>query len=159
MLTTGVPAPDFTVLDQSGRPTSLSSLRGSWVVLWWYPEAGTSGCSRQAAALQAKADEIIATGAAIVGISFDPVSRNNEFSCDKELSFPLLSDPDRQVGTAYQVLRPDTDPHPHRPRRITYIIDPNGTIAYAEEVTPDLLPTYGEHILAVLGRLQNAVTG
>lgn len=43
MLTAGTPAPDFTVPDHDGRPTSLASHRGSWVLLWWYPKAGTPG--------------------------------------------------------------------------------------------------------------------
>jgi len=43
VLTEGMPAPDFTLPDQHGNPVSLSDLRGSWVVLWWYPKAFTSG--------------------------------------------------------------------------------------------------------------------
>ncbi|TMK81219.1 MAG: redoxin domain-containing protein [Actinobacteria bacterium] len=43
VLTEGIPAPDFTLPDQHGNPVSLSDLRGSWVVFWWYPKAFTSG--------------------------------------------------------------------------------------------------------------------
>ena len=43
MLAEGTPAPEFTLPDQDGNPVSLSDLRGSWVVLWWYPKAATAG--------------------------------------------------------------------------------------------------------------------
>ena len=43
MLSEGVTAPDFELPDQEGNPVSLSSLRGSWVVLWWFPKAFTEG--------------------------------------------------------------------------------------------------------------------
>jgi peroxiredoxin Q/BCP len=43
MIAIGDPAPDFTLLDEQEREVRLSDLRGSWVVLWWYPKASTSG--------------------------------------------------------------------------------------------------------------------
>jgi peroxiredoxin Q/BCP len=43
VITAGTPAPDFTLSDQQGHPVPLSELRGSWVVLWWFPKASTGG--------------------------------------------------------------------------------------------------------------------
>lgn len=71
----------------------------------------------------------------IIGISFDTPEDNSAFRVKFDLPFDLLSDHDRSIGTAYDVLRPSDDPFADYPKRISYLIDPNGTIAKAYEVS------------------------
>jgi peroxiredoxin Q/BCP len=84
----------------------------------------------------------------IVGASFDTVEENRAFATDQEFGFPLLSDVDRSVGAAYGVARPPTDKFAPFPRRMSYLIDPDGIVrmiydvtdvaAHADEVLVDL---------------------
>ena len=150
MLEVGSIAPEFSVPDDHGVVRSLAEARGRWLVLWWYPEAGSSGCSLQAASLGSTYPEFEAEDANVWGISFNTVDKNDAFSCDFDLAFPLLSDADKAVGTAYEVLREPDAPFADKPLRITYIIDPEGTITFAELVPNDSLPEYGARALSQL---------
>lgn len=154
MLGTGTEAPDFTLADANGQSVSLSDYRGKWVVFWWYPEANSSGCSIQAASLDKNLDAISGRNAVVLGVSFNTTDQNDQFICDKELHMPLLSDPDQVAGNAYQVIRNPNEPFPTKPRRYTYIIDPDGKVAHAEDANQIPLAEYGEHIADVLAQLQ-----
>lgn len=148
MLDTGVVAPDFSLMNSAGVPTSLGDHRGSWVILWWYPEANSSGCSVQAASLERSLDALTDEGIVVLGASFNTVEQNDEFACDKSLRLVLLADPDKDVGEKYQVVRDPSDRHPAKPHRHTYVIDPDGRIAHAEDANDVPLGTYGQHLLA-----------
>jgi len=150
MLTAGTAAPDFTLADSSGRPVSLADFAGEWLVLWWYPEANSSGCSMQAASLDRVYDALSADGVRIVGVSFNSPDENDGFSEDKQLRYPLLSDPDRIAGAAYEVIREPGAPFEKKPLRHTYLIDPAGVVRYAEDANLLPLGTYGEHVLEVV---------
>ena len=150
MLTPGTAAPPFELADNNGRTVRLSDFAGSWVFLWWYPEADSSGCSIQAASLGRATAAIEEAGVRILGASFNTVDRNDQFACNKSLDFPLLSDPDMTAGKAYDVVRDPDEPYADKPRRVSYLIDPKGTIAAAEDVDHDWLPTYGEHVLELV---------
>lgn len=154
MVQIGEPAPRIAFTDHTGRPVILEGFRGAWVVLWWYPEANTPGCSRQAASLEESLEEITRAGAVVLGASFDLPEKNNDFVCDRELSFPLLSDPQRTAGAAYGVLRDPDDPHVSRSLRHTFVIDPDGRVAYREDATSLDLSRYGAHIVDVLADLR-----
>ncbi len=69
------------------------------------------------------------------GISFDSPADNRRFQEENDFPFRLLSDPDRSVGTAYEVVRDPGDRFADYPKRIAYLIGPDGTIAAADEVT------------------------
>ncbi len=69
------------------------------------------------------------------GISFDTPADNKAFRDANDFPFRLLSDADRSVGTAYGVVREADDPYADYPKRIAYLIDPEGTVAAADEVT------------------------
>lgn len=156
MLTAGTTAPAFTLADSRGSDVSLSDFAGQWVVFWWYPEAGSSGCSLQAASLDRVGDAFAAAGARVVGASFNSSAENGDFADDESLSYPLLSDPQKIAGAAYEVIRQPGAPFETKPLRYTYLIDPAGVIAYAEDANALPLGAYGDHVLEVLAGVQAA---
>ncbi|MEU6658350.1 peroxiredoxin [Streptomyces sp. NPDC046821] len=97
---------DFTLPDESGTPTSLSSLLSEGpVVLFFYPAAMTPGCTAEACHFRDLAAEFAAVGARPVGVSGDPVERQAEFAGKHTLGFPLLSDPEGEVRGRFGVAR------------------------------------------------------
>jgi thioredoxin-dependent peroxiredoxin len=99
----GDPAPDFTLSDQHGRPVTLSDLRGQNVVLYFYPKADTPGCTTQACGVRDHRPDYDAAGAAVFGVSPDPVKAVAKFDDKYGLGFPLLADEDHAVAEAYGV--------------------------------------------------------
>ncbi|MCU1672517.1 MAG: alkyl hydroperoxide reductase/Thiol specific antioxidant/Mal allergen [Frankiales bacterium] len=100
-LSPGDPAPDFTLPDASGAQVSLSSLRGRKVVLYVYPAASTPGCTTQACDFRDNLASLRAAGYEVVGLSPDKPEKLARFRDAKGLTFPLLSDPAKDVLTAY----------------------------------------------------------
>ena len=101
LLSPGDTAPEFTLPDADGHPVSLSDYRGRSVVLYCYPAAGTPGCTTQACDFRDNLAELDAAGFAVLGISPDPPAKLAKFRDAHGLPFPLLSDTDRGVLTAY----------------------------------------------------------
>lgn len=100
-LSPGDPAPDFTLPDADGKPVSLSDFAGRSLVVYCYPAAGTPGCTKQACDFRDNLAELDGAGFAVVGISPDPPAKLARFRDAEAVTFPLLSDPDREVLTAY----------------------------------------------------------
>lgn len=100
-LAPGDPAPDFDLADDAGGRIRLSDLRGRRVVLYAYPAAMTPGCTTQACDFRDSLDALAAAGITVVGISPDPPAMLARFRERDGLTFPLASDPDREVLTAY----------------------------------------------------------
>jgi peroxiredoxin Q/BCP len=96
-------APDFELPDQDGRAVKLSDFRGTPVVLYFYPKAGTPGCTTQACAVRDHRDDYARFGATVIGVSPDPVKRVKKFEEKHQLGFPLLADEDHAVAEAYGV--------------------------------------------------------
>ena len=97
----GSPAPDFTLVDQDDRPVSLGSLRGQGVVLFFYPEAMTPGCTTEACDFRDSLAPLQAAGYTVLGISRDEPEKLRRFRERDALTFDLLSDPDHAVHEAY----------------------------------------------------------
>ncbi len=133
-------APDFTLPDQDGTAQKLSSYRGKWVLLYFYPKDDTPGCTREACALRDEHAAFKRLGTAVLGVSPDPPRKHARFAAKHELPFTLLSDEERKVLRAYGVWgkkkfmgREFMGVH-----RRSFLIDPEGTIArYYEKVKPD----------------------
>ena len=79
MIETGEKAPDFTLPDQDGKPVSLSDYTGQTLVLYFYPKADTPGCTTQACGLRDSITDFNDVGAAVLGVSPDPVKRVKKF--------------------------------------------------------------------------------
>jgi thioredoxin-dependent peroxiredoxin len=95
---------DFTLPDQTGTTRSLSELLADGpVVLFFYPAAMTTGCTRESCHFRDLASEFKAVGASPVGISVDPVEKQAMFSEKHGFGFPLLSDSDKRVAGALGV--------------------------------------------------------
>ncbi|MGH3611649.1 MAG: thioredoxin-dependent thiol peroxidase [Pseudonocardia sp.] len=100
-LAAGDPAPDFTLPDADGRSVSLSDYRGRRVVVYFYPAAGTPGCTTQACDFRDGLTEFGEAGLDVVAISPDVAPELARFRDAHGLGFPLLSDPEREVLTAW----------------------------------------------------------
>jgi thioredoxin-dependent peroxiredoxin len=94
-------APDFSLADDTGTTVSLGDYAGRHLVLYFYPKAFTSGCTTQACDLRDRHETLAAAGYAIAGVSPDPVERLADFRAEHDLPFPLLSDEDHAVASAY----------------------------------------------------------
>jgi thioredoxin-dependent peroxiredoxin len=135
MLEIGTTAPGFTLPDQGGTPTTLSQELGRWVLVWWYPKADTPGCTLEGQGLRDQAGAFDQAGCVVLGVSYDPPEENRAFRDRHGFPFRLLSDADRQVTTRYEATRQPDERHADYPQRISYLIDPEGTIRRAYAVT------------------------
>jgi peroxiredoxin Q/BCP len=93
----GTPAPDFTLPAADGSQVRLADYRGRHVVVYFYPAAMTSGCTKQACDFRDSLDALAAAGYAVLGISPDKPAKLATFVERDALTFPLLSDPDHSV--------------------------------------------------------------
>ena len=100
-LAPGEEAPDFTLPDADGNKVSLSSYRGQRVIIYFYPAAMTPGCTKQACDFRDSLSSLAAAGLAVIGISPDGPAKLARFRDKEGLNFPLLSDADRSVLSAY----------------------------------------------------------
>jgi len=101
MLQENASAPDFTLQADDGREVSLSDYRGKKVVIYFYPKDDTPGCTTEACNFRDAHAEIVAAGAAVLGISPDKQKSHNKFKSKFSLPFALLSDPDHRVAEMY----------------------------------------------------------
>ncbi|MHC2999277.1 thioredoxin-dependent thiol peroxidase [Microbacterium sp. HJ5] len=97
----GTSAPDFTLVDQDERPVSLASLHGGNVILFFYPEAMTPGCTTEACDFRDSLAPLQAAGYTVLGISRDEPEKLRRFRERDGLTYDLLSDPDHAVHEAY----------------------------------------------------------
>ncbi|MGA5303943.1 thioredoxin-dependent thiol peroxidase [Nucisporomicrobium flavum] len=100
-LSPGDPAPDFTLPTDSGDTLSLKDLRGRKVVLYAYPAAMTPGCTTQACDFRDSLASLQAAGYQVVGISPDVPAKLAKFRDRDAITFPLVSDQDKAVLSAY----------------------------------------------------------
>ena len=91
----------FTLLDHDGRSVSTADFAGKRLIVFFYPKAMTPGCTEEACDFRDNYDRLLGAGFAVVGVSPDPPSLNARFREKEGLPFPLLSDPDHAVATAY----------------------------------------------------------
>jgi peroxiredoxin Q/BCP len=120
----GEKAPDFELADETGTMRKLGDLLADGpVVLFFYPAAMTSGCTKESCHFRDLKSEFEEVGAQRVGISADKVEKQHEFSQKHSFDFPLLSDPDKAVAAAFGVKR-GIGPN----KRTTFVIDRDGTV-------------------------------
>ncbi|PJJ61663.1 thioredoxin-dependent thiol peroxidase [Compostimonas suwonensis] len=132
-LAAGDTAPDFTLDDQDGAPVSLADFSGTNVILYFYPEAMTPGCTTQACDFRDNLNSLKAAGYRVIGISRDEPAKLKRFQETDGLNFPLLSDPDLVVHNAYGVYG-EKNSYGRIVTgviRSTFVIDGSGTIEHA----------------------------
>jgi peroxiredoxin Q/BCP len=97
----GAQAPAFELLDQDGNTVKLADFAGKNVIVYFYPAASTPGCTTQACDFRDNLNSLQAAGYAVLGISPDEPKKLKKFVDNEGLTFPLLSDPDNAVQTAF----------------------------------------------------------
>ena len=148
----GEPAPEFVLPTNTGSgEIALDNYRGRWVVLYFYPQDFTSGCTLEAQRFQRDLNEYEARNAQILGVSVDDVDSHAEF-CDAEgLKFPLLADTDGSVSKAYGSWLGAAS------LRHTYLIDPQGVL---REIFLGVRPSiHSQEVLARLDELKQELSG
>ena len=101
----GQKAPDFSLPADDGTKVKLSQLRGSPVVLYFYPRDDTPGCTREACAFRDQKAELARRGAKVLGVSSDGLESHEKFRDKYQLNFPLLADTEHQVAEKYGAWR------------------------------------------------------
>ncbi|MBU6329498.1 MAG: peroxiredoxin [Acidobacteria bacterium] len=145
-VTEGSPAPDFSLPDQDGTTVTLSSLRGAWVVVYFYPKDDTPGCTAESCSFRDSHEAFTDAGATVIGISSDSVESHRAFADKHRLPFTLLADVggtvrrDWGVGRTLGVI----------PGRVTYVIDPEGIVRrrFSSQFSPK---KHIDEALAVIG--------
>ena len=97
----GRKAPDFTLEDASGARVSPKDFKGKDVVVYFYPKDDTPGCTKEACGFRDLWKELQRAGVVVLGVSADGAAAHTKFAAKYRLPFPLLSDPDRKVMTAW----------------------------------------------------------
>jgi thioredoxin-dependent peroxiredoxin len=153
MIDPGGPAPDFTLRNQDGEEVELASLRGRWVVVYFYPKADTPGCTAQACGIRDHSGDYEAANAVVLGVSPDTVEELRAFADRYGLAFTLLSDVGGQVASKYGVWveKSYEDRTWWGNERSSVLVDPDGNVA---RTFPKVKPA--EHDELVLGALREA---
>ncbi|MCP9823920.1 thioredoxin-dependent thiol peroxidase [Synechococcus sp. EJ6-Ellesmere] len=144
----GDPAPTFTLPDQNGTSVSLADLRGTRVVLYFYPKDDTPGCTKEACGFRDQWASFEQHGIKVLGISKDEAGSHTKFIAKYQLPFTLLSDPEPcEVAAAYDSygLKKFMGREYMGMMRHTFVVDPEGKLELiywkvkAEEMAQQIL--------------------
>ncbi len=130
-LEAGSKAPDFTLLTHDGTKLKLSSLKGTPVVLYFYPKDDTPGCTREACGFRDAQAKLAKRKAVVLGVSPDGAASHEKFRTKYKLPFTLLADPDHAVAEKYGAWR-EKNMYGKKSMgiaRSTFIIDAAGRVA------------------------------
>jgi peroxiredoxin Q/BCP len=133
-LAPGDKAPAFALCDADGKKVSLADYKGRKVIVYFYPAASTPGCTKQACDFRDSLSELNGAGLDVVGISPDKPEKLAKFRDAQGLTFPLLSDPERKVLTAYGAYgeKKMYGKTVQGVIRSTFVVDEKGKIAEAQ---------------------------
>jgi peroxiredoxin Q/BCP len=125
------PAPDFSLAVTGGGTVSLADLKGTPVVLFFYPRDDTPGCTKESIGFSEHLADFEAAGAKVFGISRDTMAKHDKFTAKHDLTVPLLSDENGEMTEAYGVW---VEKNMYGKKsmgieRATYLIDAQGDIA------------------------------
>ena len=126
VLQAGQAAPDFSLVDQSGKTHTLSDYKGKWVILYFYPKDDTPGCTKEACSFRDDILRLGKLGVQVLGVSLDSAESHAKFAQKHGLPFPLLADAEGQVTDQYGALQ--NLGVVKFAKRYTYLIDPEGKI-------------------------------
>jgi len=130
-LKVGDKVPNFTALDQDGNSISLSDYKGKQLIVFFYPKAGTPGCTVEACNLRDNYELLLEKGYELVGVSADSQKRQANFRTTYSFPFPLLADEDKNVIDIFGVwgLKNFMGREYDGIHRKTFIIDKKGIVA------------------------------
>jgi peroxiredoxin len=148
-LKVGDTAPDFTMVGSDGKTYKLSELTksGKAVVVAWFPRAFTPGCTKECASFKEQGGKIRDYNVAYFTASNDPVEKNKDFAKELSVDYPILSDPDSSVATAYGVFNPERK----AAQRWTFYIGSDGKILFIDKSVKT--ESHGTDVAAKLGEL------
>ncbi len=145
----GEKAPNFALKGNDGKTHELSSFRGKYVVLYFYPKDETSGCTTEACTFRDNISSLTKDGAKVIGVSVQDVQSHKDFVKKYGLDFLLLADPAKKVVKEYGVYNDKWQ----MANRVTFIIDPKGKIV---KIYPKVDPKESAtEVLAELKTLEN----
>ncbi len=142
MVEVGDVAPAFSGTTDRGQALALESLRGKPVILYFYPKAGSLGCTAEAKGFARYHDQLKSAGVEVVGVSVDSVDAEAKFSASCSLPFPLVADPSGAIARTYGVLG-----SMGLARRVTFFVRPDGRI---DDIVRGFLP--GRHLRHAVGK-------
>lgn len=151
----GESAPDFTLPDQNGDSHSLSTYRGRWVLLYFYPKDDTPGCTKEACMIRDAFPRFDGVHAHVFGISPDSVKSHKKFADKYALPFKILADEDKTVLNLYGVWgeKKMMGRTYMGVLRTSFLIDPYGVIRKVyEKVKPEV---HAEEVLADLNEFMH----
>lgn len=133
-LSPGDPAPALSLPDADGTTVSLADYRGKRVVVYFYPAAGTPGCTKQACDFRDSLAQLNDAGLEVLGVSPDKPAKLEKFRDEEGLTFPLLSDPDKTTLEAWGAFGEKTmyGKTVRGVIRSTFVIDPDGAVEVAQ---------------------------
>lgn len=146
----GEMAPDFKLVDQSGKTHQLADYVGKWLLIYFYPKDNTPGCTTEACELRDAWSVLSDLGAVVLGVSADSVASHDNFAKKFKLPFPLLADENKEMIQAYEVLVEKSmfGKKFLGIKRSSFLVDPKGQIVkiyqkvkpneHAQEVVEDL---------------------
>ena len=146
LLPVGTPAPAFTAVAHDGSKVDLAKLKGSYVVLYFYPKDDTPGCTKEACDMRDNWTKLQKAGVKVFGVSTQDNTSHKAFAEKYKLPFPLIPDDKGELAAKYKV--PVVD---GKARRITYLIGKDGTIKH---VWPKVNPV--GHAQEILGQIQTS---
>ena len=147
----GDKAPSFTLFDTDRKPRSLSEFSGKKLVLVFYPGAFTGVCTKEMCSFRDAMATFNSFQAQVIGISVDSPFANKAFADQNKLTFPLLTDYDREASKAYAGLFPDFAGVKGYsvPNRSVFIVDGKGIVRFAwVSDSPGQEPNYDEVVKA-----------
>lgn len=144
-LKVGDKAPEFSLVGSDGKTYALADFKGKQaIVVAWFPKAFTGGCTKECKSIHASSAKLKPLGIAYFTASVDSPELNKKFAESLELDYPILSDPDKKVATAYGVV--------HGERKVaerwTFYIDKEGVIKFIDKTVQKKTETAGEDIAA-----------
>lgn len=146
LLPTGAAAPEVVARGPTGEEVRLTALRGKAVVVYFYPQDETPGCTTEACAFRDAWKELDKADIAVVGVSSNSAERHREFQAKHQLPFALASDESGELGAAYGVSKKLWGYD-----RVTFLVDRNGKVAH---VWPSVDPgIHAREVIAEAARL------
>jgi len=143
---------DFSLMDQNEKVHTLSSYKGNWVLLYFYPKDDTPGCTKEACGFRDSLNDLKKHNVVVLGISADSVSSHQKFAKKYNLNFPLLSDEKKEVIKAYGAFgkKKFMGKEFEGILRISFLINPQGEIVKKyDKVKPEV------HAKEVLEEIKN----